>query len=238
MNKAGGFIVLHRKILDWEWYADTNTFRLFVHLLLSAYFEDKSFRGIEIKRGQIVTSLSSLAKKTQLTIQQTRTALEHLQSTGEITNESTSQYRIITIVNYDKYQDRNKRSNKQITNDQQTDQQTEQQHNNNINNINKVTNKQGIGGIPPTLDEVTTYIKEIGSQVDPGKFFDHYESCGWILKGGQKMKDWKATIRNWQRRETSGRTEQGQYPGSGKGSSGETRQDYSDLYNHPGAVQL
>ena len=144
MNKSGGFISLHRQILDWEWYSDANTFCLFVHLLLIANYVDGRFKGRVIKRGQVVTSLHDLSTKTGLSIQQTKTALKHLQLTGEITNESTSGYRIITVVKYDQFQTptnlstsdqqtTNKRANKQLTNELTSEQQ---QYNNN-NNITK-----------------------------------------------------------------------------------------------------
>lgn len=53
---------------------------------------------------------------------------------------------------------------------------------------------------PPTLQEVEEYIKENGYSFDAKVFIDHYESNGWIV-GKTKMKDWKAAIRNWSRRE-------------------------------------
>lgn len=50
-----GWIKLHRKITEWEWYSDANTFRVFMHLLLTANYEDKRWRNIDVKRGQIIT---------------------------------------------------------------------------------------------------------------------------------------------------------------------------------------
>ena len=88
MNKAGGYIWLHRQIQSWEWYKNPNTAFLFIHLLLSANFTDTRFMGKKIRRGQIVTSLHSLANETGLTVQEVKTALKHLISTNEITNES------------------------------------------------------------------------------------------------------------------------------------------------------
>ena len=58
-----GFIVIHRKITDWEWYTDANTFKVFMHLLLTANFSDQKFKGMTIKRGQRVASYESLAKE-------------------------------------------------------------------------------------------------------------------------------------------------------------------------------
>ena len=44
-----GFIKLHRKIIDWEWYDDINTKTLFIHILLMANFEDKKWHGETVK---------------------------------------------------------------------------------------------------------------------------------------------------------------------------------------------
>ena len=120
MNEKDGFIVISKKLLKWEWYQDINTTRLFIHLLLIANWEDKKWQGIEIKRGQIVTSIGHLAENTNLSIQQVRTSLNKLNSTNEITKKTTNKYTVITINNYKKYQDYSKQNNNQITNKQQT----------------------------------------------------------------------------------------------------------------------
>lgn len=56
---------------------------------------------------------------------------------------------------------------------------------------------------PPTLDEVKAECMEKGHAVDPEAFFDYYTGNGWMA-GKVKMKDWKATLRNWNRRESTG----------------------------------
>jgi hypothetical protein len=56
--------------------------------------------------------------------------------------------------------------------------------------------------VKPTIGEVRAYCVEIGSRVDPQAFFDHYESNGWKV-GKNPMRDWKASIRNWGRRDTA-----------------------------------
>lgn len=111
-----GWIKLHRSLLEWEWYSDVNTRLLFIHLLLSVNYEDKEWRGITIKRGQLVYSRATLAKQSGLSEQGLRTALRHLISTKDITNKTTPQYSIITISNYDKYQS----ITNELTNDQPT----------------------------------------------------------------------------------------------------------------------
>lgn len=52
--------------------------------------------------------------------------------------------------------------------------------------------------VKPTVEEIQAYIDERGSNVDAERFFDYYESNGWMV-GKSHMKDWKATVRNWER---------------------------------------
>lgn len=123
MDNNKGWIAIHRSILEWEWYDDVNTKSLFIHLLLTANHSDKEWKGILIKRGQVLTGRVSLAKALGLSEQQIRTSIDKLLSTNEITKQSTSQYSIISILNYDKYQAKqpieqptiNRQSNQRVT---------------------------------------------------------------------------------------------------------------------------
>ena len=54
--------------------------------------------------------------------------------------------------------------------------------------------------VKPTLEEIQDYINEQNYNVDAEYFFDHYEANGWYV-GSKKMSDWKATLRNWNRRD-------------------------------------
>lgn len=106
MTHSNGFIVLYRSILDWEWYGDKNTTLLFIHLILTANYAPSEWRGRKIKAGQRVTSLSKLSQEISLSIKEIRTSLKHLQQTGEVACETTNQYTVITIKNYEKFQSR------------------------------------------------------------------------------------------------------------------------------------
>lgn len=67
--------------------------------------------------------------------------------------------------------------------------------------------------ITPTLEEVEAYCKERNNVVDAKAFIDFYESKGWMV-GKNKMKDWKAAVRTWERREQKpkpGQTKKPQY---------------------------
>ena len=59
----------------------------------------------------------------------------------------------------------------------------------------------------PTVDDVRAYCLERNNKVDPQQFVDFYESKGWMI-GKNKMKDWKAAVRTWERSET--KTRQGE----------------------------
>lgn len=114
---SNGWIKIHRQILEWEWYDEPNTLRLFLHLLLKANHKNKSYRGVEIKEGQVMTGYDKLAKELSLSTQKIRTAINKLKSTNEITSVSTSQGTIIQIVKYKEYQV----VTSKLTDEQQTD---------------------------------------------------------------------------------------------------------------------
>lgn len=101
-----GFIKLHRKLRDWEWYTDVPTKTLFIHLLISVNHTDKNWRGKIIKRGQIITSLSTLSNQTGLSIRSIRTAIRKLASTQEVAHTTTKTYTMLELLNYGTYQDK------------------------------------------------------------------------------------------------------------------------------------
>lgn len=119
-----GWIKLHRKFLEWEWFKVDEMVKLFIYLLLSANFEEKKWQGVTIKRGQLLTGINSLHEATKISHQTLKTCLSRLEKTGEINKQSTNKYTIITVCNYDSYQDNqtttNNQTNQPLTNDQQT----------------------------------------------------------------------------------------------------------------------
>ena len=59
---------------------------------------------------------------------------------------------------------------------------------------------------PPTVEEVAAYCGERNNRIDPQTFVDFYASKGWVV-GKSKMKDWKAAIRTWEKRDGNGQPE-------------------------------
>lgn len=192
------YIKLSRKILDWEWYGNINTCRVFIHMLLKAYWKDKKIEGTVIPRGSFHSSYGRLAEETQLTVDEVRTAVKHLISTKEITKHVTSKYTVFTVNNYDAYQI--------IPSSFPTDSQPiperfptkeEYKEGNNKKEVPKGTKKKFE---PPSVDDVRVYCQERGNGIDPEYFVDFYKAKDWMI-GKNKMKDWKAAVRTWERTE-------------------------------------
>lgn len=124
MKNNDGWIYLHKKMLNWGWYSDNNTKSVFLDFLLTASYEDTIWRGIPIKRGQVITGRDKLSQRLGINVQSLRTAIKRLKSTNEITTKSTNKYTIITVVNYDKYQttknELTHKSTNKLTNNQPT----------------------------------------------------------------------------------------------------------------------
>jgi DNA-binding transcriptional MerR regulator len=115
-----GWIKIHRKFLEWQWFEKTEAVHLFIYLLLKANHKDLEWQGITIKRGQFVTSSNKISIDTGISIQAIRTLLKKFENTNEIFVKSTNKFSIVTICKYDSYQDENDQANKQTTNKQQT----------------------------------------------------------------------------------------------------------------------
>jgi hypothetical protein len=169
-----GFIYVHRKILDWEWYDDDNVFRVFMHLLLKANYEDGKWQGQTVKRGQLITSRLHLSQQLsnkyhKISIQEVRTVLSKLKLTGEITVKTTNRYSVITIIKYNDYQTYNQQDNSQTTSNQPAINQQSTTNNKN-NKKNKKNKKKDIYTSPkPSLkdvfDEATGFTQDVLKRV-------------------------------------------------------------------------
>ena len=209
-----GYLKLYRSITSWEWYKDTNTKIVFLHLLLSANWEPSRYKGQDVPKGGLVVGRKSLAKDLGISERQVRTALEHLKSTNEITIKTTNRFSIVSIVNWEKYQGlydeaTNKttsdKSFKRPTSDQQTT--TEEEYKNirtkeyiKENKTDKSVLSKKVpdrNKIPPTVEMVRAYCEERNNGIDANRFCDYYQAKDWRI-GKDKMKDWEAAVRTWE----------------------------------------
>jgi len=196
-----GWIYLHRSILDWEWYDDPNTFRLFMHILLKANHTSKKWRSISIPRGSFLTSFDTLARELNLSVQNIRTCLSNLESTSEVTRCKKGKGQMITVTSYEEYQTINKESNKQLTGDQQggnkeiTSNQQQLSNDNTLKELKELKPKRDRKTkvfTPPTLEDVKAYFcKEGYSEESAIRFYNGYHVAEWKDTKGNKIKVWK-----------------------------------------------
>ncbi len=132
-----GWIKLHRGLLDWEWYDDANTCRVFIHCLLRANHREKKWKGKTISRGQFISSFDKMAGELGLSRQKIRTAMGNLGSTSEITIESCTQHTVFTVKNYESFQS----ETSEATNEEPTIQPTIQPTDNHKQEVKNLKNK-------------------------------------------------------------------------------------------------
>lgn len=185
-----GWIKLHRQILNWEWYSDTNTFRLFLHLILTANYKDQKHQGKLIKKGTLITGRDKLSIETGLSVREVRTCLERLKSTNEIAIKTYSKGTEIQIVNYDKYQiETSETTNERPTNDQQTTTIKEYKEN------KKEKERKNI----PDFSDFLAYAIKEKPMVDKDKVqakYDTWVSNGWKDGYDNKILNWKTKLKN------------------------------------------
>ena len=99
-----GWFKIYRKITNWEWFQDSHMVHILIYLIAKANTADKRWQGLEIKRGQLITSRATIAADTGIREQTVRTCIRHLVETGEIKIEPTKRYTLVTICKYDDYQ--------------------------------------------------------------------------------------------------------------------------------------
>ena len=193
-----GFITLHRSVQKhWIWQ-EPEALKFWIALLMQANWEPKTTvfnkRLITVERGQVVFGRKVWSERLKISEMKLRRYLEMLKAEGMINQQITSRYSLITVLNYHEYQVNNQQTtSKQPASNQQV-------------TTSKQVNNKTIGEkfVPPTVLEVKEYCEERNNAVDPETFVDFYSAKNWMI-GKNKVKDWKACVRTWEknRRESS-----------------------------------
>lgn len=133
-----GWIKLHRKLVDWKYYKNSEILHVFIHLVLSAnHKEGYTKDGTKILRGQLMTSNKALSEKTGLDESKVFRIVEKLKIEEQIEKRSNRQNTIITIVNYDDYQSDEERTAERVKNGCRTSEERVKTNKNNNNNKNE-----------------------------------------------------------------------------------------------------
>lgn len=207
-----GFIKLHRNILNWEWYDDPMVFKVFLHILLTANYQDTQWHGVTIKRGQRVYSRAGLARELCISEQTVRTSLKKLFSTNELTNWTCPKYSLVTVSNYDSYQSPTNSSTscQPAPNQQATSFQPQIKNNKNIKNKKNIRSEGEASPQSPSPPNAYGRYKNVLLSHEEmeqlqGEFPDWEQRVErlseYMAQSGRTYQSHLATIRAWARQD-------------------------------------
>ncbi len=198
-----GWVKTYRSLTDhWVWQDKPfSKGQAWMDLLLMVNHSEKKIlidgKLENVERGQTVSSIRKLCDRWGWSNTKVKNFLKMLENDSMIHVKSDTKKTVITIVNYSVYQD--SENEKTTLKRQSSDTETSQKHTNKNDKNEKNEKKSNIKRFtPPTYEQVSSYCKERNNSVDANVFIDFYESKGWMV-GKNKMKDWKAAVRNWER---------------------------------------
>ena len=139
-----------------------------------------------VPKGSYMFSIEKLSARWSWSRNKVKRFLKLLEDEQMVTTERTNRGTLINVINYNKFQ---------VTENQN------EPHNELPDEPPKAEEKSEPKRqifIPPTVDEVQTYCEQRGNGIDAQSFVNFYVSKGWMI-GKNKMKDWKAAVRTWER---------------------------------------
>ncbi len=238
----GNFIYVPREIFEPDKFGrgPYSKREAFLDLVQMAAFEDSEtfINGYryERSRGDVIVSKGYLAKKWGWSVDKVRRYTSYLERNGwckcRRDDQCNQPITLISIVSYDVYQggattpDTTDDTTPATTIGSTPDTQYKEKE---IEKTNKKkednTNNKRVVFVKPTVKEIADFCKENNINIDPDYFYDYYESNGWKVGGKSTMKDWKATVRNWGRRQGD-QGQQGLFTGHDDDASAEEKADW------------
>lgn len=204
-----GFVKLHRSILENPVLKkSSDRMAVWIFLLCSATHTEYSvfFKGerFKLQPGQLITSRKSISLDRNIEQSRVQRILKLFEEHQMIEQQTSSESRLITILNWQSYQNSEQQFEQQVNSDRTA---SEQQVNTNKNERMKEGKKKEedidvlkAKFVPPTLEEIKEAIREKEyKNVDAEVFFYHYESKGWKV-GKEKMKSWLGALAGWDAR--------------------------------------
>jgi len=159
-----GWVQLHRKLLENPVFKNPKLLQTFLYCLLKAtHTEREQLVGdtiVKLQPGQMATGRRALSQATGLTEQNIRTALDKLKKLGILTSKPTTKYSIISITNWDSYQ----QTNQQVTNNQPTSNQQTNHKQELLNNYNNGKKKDN------------TFVDSRAKPTDAQKVFQNWQT--------------------------------------------------------------
>ena len=206
-----GWVPISRQLQD-HWLWNDKPFskgQAWIDLIMLANHEEvkKPYKNkiTTFERGTVSLSLSELSNRWGWSRHKVRDFLNTLKTDAMLDIKRTGKITAIVIENYAFYNDvqnakGQKKDEKRTVCGQFAD------TNNNDNNDNNIYNNKNARArerfVAPTIDEVRAYCTERNNSVDAQRFVDYYTANGWMV-GKNKMKNWQAAVRTWERQGTA-----------------------------------
>ena len=213
-----GWVKIHRKMLDNPVVMkDPDHLAVWMYLLLEAAHENHPtiFGGkkLVLKPGQLITGRKKIAKKMGIEEHKVDRIIKLLKNEQQIERRATPYGSVITIVEWDKYQNREQQNAQRVSNQRATSEQP-------VSTIQEWEELKEVeegeeGGpakTPPSLLEIKSYWEEHDFVSDPTAFYEHYADCGWKKKNGDPVTSWRRSAKAWEKREKRYMAERGQDP--------------------------
>lgn len=158
MKEKIGYIKLSRKLLDNPIFKKPAYLAVWIYLLLNAQHKETFFiwnnKKQTLKKGQLLTGLKTISKKTGVAQGTVYRILKYLENEKQIEQQKTTKFTVITIVNWDRYQGNGNQNEKQIENRLKTDEKQIETYKNVNKNVNKNIPK-GIGNTKPKENTIS-----------------------------------------------------------------------------------
>lgn len=147
------------------------------------------FRGSLVRMVNLSNEVKPL-KKTEITKLKNKQVAEQVLNKQGTSTETSTEQALVSSIN--------------IINNINIEEQPKNKKNNQFKNNDPLCHPELVEGknlentIPPELQNVKMFfIEKKATEIDAEKFFNHFQSNGWLVGGKSKMKDWKAAARNW-----------------------------------------
>lgn len=195
MNR--GYIKVWRKTIDSGWLQNHKLCAFWLWCLLKASHKEYDLivgcQKVHLMPGDFVFGLNKASEELAMSIRSIRTILAFLKTSQNLTIKTTNKFSVISVVNWDLYQQT------ETTNDNQND-KPPTSYRQATDNKQTHKHKNTKEFIIPSIEDVQLYCHERNNTISPEVFIAHYKSNGWMV-GKNKMKDWKSAIITWEERE-------------------------------------
>jgi len=198
----GGAVFWARQTVDSEIFfkQPAKWFKIWFYMVAKAHWQDR--RGL--RRGQCHLKYEWIMDATGANRDEVSNCIRWLKRTKQITTQKTTRGLVLTICNYNKYQDPGRYKNETKNDNKNETGTTQERHRNDTilkkgNKENKTTGGKSSTFKPPKPKEVIAYFKAKGYPKELAlKAYDYYNTANWHDSRGNKVKNWKQKmIANW-----------------------------------------